>query len=233
MTTIATSAAQNDGGVFEFGFRDERYMPFEGAGAISRWELSLPTTVRVFDYQTISDVVLRISYTALADATLRTAVDAAAGSVVAYLRSEGVPRVFSLKHDFPDAWAKLANSAPGTDVEVDVTAQRLPFFLSGITLANAPVDVLLHTPAGIAVATPPQIRFNQTDLGVPAKPFARDGDTGLLSATAANGSVLRKHTIRVVDVGSLGRAGTGTGVSAGLDMTKLRDVLLRVVLKKA
>jgi hypothetical protein len=38
---IATSTAQNDAGVFEFNFRDERYMPFEGAGAIS---------TAVFDY---------------------------------------------------------------------------------------------------------------------------------------------------------------------------------------
>ena len=35
--SIATSSGQNDAGVFEFGFRDERYMPFEGAGATSTW----------------------------------------------------------------------------------------------------------------------------------------------------------------------------------------------------
>ena len=34
-TAIATSTAQSDAGVFEFNFRDERYMPFEGAGAVS------------------------------------------------------------------------------------------------------------------------------------------------------------------------------------------------------
>ena len=42
--SIATSTAQNDAGVFELSFRDERYMPFEGLGAISRWRLSLPIT---------------------------------------------------------------------------------------------------------------------------------------------------------------------------------------------
>jgi hypothetical protein len=52
---IATSTAQNDTGVFEFNFRDERYMPFEGAGAISSWKVELPSGFRQFDYQTISD----------------------------------------------------------------------------------------------------------------------------------------------------------------------------------
>jgi hypothetical protein len=52
--TIATSSAQNDAGVFEFSFRDERYMPFEGAGAISSWQLTLPKSFRSFDYHTHS-----------------------------------------------------------------------------------------------------------------------------------------------------------------------------------
>jgi len=39
---IATSNAQNDSGVFELSFRDERYVPFEVAGlAHSEWSLEL------------------------------------------------------------------------------------------------------------------------------------------------------------------------------------------------
>ncbi|MBV1860915.1 MAG: hypothetical protein KUG77_21040, partial [Nannocystaceae bacterium] len=34
---IATSHAREDGGLFELNFRDERYLPFEGAGVASRW----------------------------------------------------------------------------------------------------------------------------------------------------------------------------------------------------
>ncbi len=61
---ISTSSAYNDTGMFEFSFRDERYLPFEGAGAVeSRWKLELPSSFRSFDYNTISDVILRISYT--------------------------------------------------------------------------------------------------------------------------------------------------------------------------
>ena len=53
-TAIAVGQGQNDSGVFELNFRDERYLPFEGAGAISQWRLELPQNFRQFDYQTIT-----------------------------------------------------------------------------------------------------------------------------------------------------------------------------------
>jgi Tc toxin complex TcA C-terminal TcB-binding domain len=55
--------------VFELSFRDERYLPFEGAGAISRWSLELFSDaqnpdfgkpLRQFDYGSISDAVLHV-----------------------------------------------------------------------------------------------------------------------------------------------------------------------------
>ena len=60
---IVTSSGINDSGLFEQG-RDERYRPFEGAGAVSSWRIELPEKHRPFDYRTISDVVLHLQYTA-------------------------------------------------------------------------------------------------------------------------------------------------------------------------
>src|SRR5207344_2132517 len=62
--SIVTSRAQDDAGLFETNLRDERYLPFEGAGAISEWRLELPTQFRQFDYETIADVILHLRYTA-------------------------------------------------------------------------------------------------------------------------------------------------------------------------
>ena len=62
--SIATSTAQTDSGLFELNFHDERYLPFEGAGAVSTWRLELPARFRQFDYDTISDVILHVRYTA-------------------------------------------------------------------------------------------------------------------------------------------------------------------------
>ena len=76
---IATSNAQNDSGMFELNFRDERYLPFEAAGVISDWSLELfndfngaegdfGRPLRQFDYNTITDVIVHVRYTAREDA---------------------------------------------------------------------------------------------------------------------------------------------------------------------
>ena len=61
---IAISKASGDTGLFELNFNDERYLPFEGTGAVSDWELSIPQATNAFDLSTISDVIMYINYTA-------------------------------------------------------------------------------------------------------------------------------------------------------------------------
>jgi len=70
---IATSYAQNDSGMFELNFRDERYLPFEGYRAISKWEIELNgkyksddgiVDLSQFDFNSISDIILHLKYTA-------------------------------------------------------------------------------------------------------------------------------------------------------------------------
>ena len=62
--SIATSTGSSDAGLFEANLRDERYLPFEGRGAVSQWSLSLPKALRTFDYEDIADVVIEMQYTA-------------------------------------------------------------------------------------------------------------------------------------------------------------------------
>src|ERR1700735_38576 len=61
---IVTSSAQNDTGLFELRLEDERYLPFESAGAISTWRLTLNNVYPQFDYSTITDAVMHVRYTA-------------------------------------------------------------------------------------------------------------------------------------------------------------------------
>ena len=61
---IAISKASGDTGLFELNFNDERYLPFEGTGAVSDWQLSIPQATNAFDLNTISDVIMYINYTA-------------------------------------------------------------------------------------------------------------------------------------------------------------------------
>jgi hypothetical protein len=63
---IAISRGVNDNGLFELGFQgDARYLPFEGTGVVSTWELDMPKAANPIDYNTISDVVITLRYTAI------------------------------------------------------------------------------------------------------------------------------------------------------------------------
>jgi hypothetical protein len=104
--SIATSKASNDGGVFEFNFNDQRYMPFEGAGAAeSSWKLTLPRNFRMFDYSTITDVILHISYTAEDGGDeFQSSVEKNIGNVMKKSENRLFAQVLDLRHDYPDEW---------------------------------------------------------------------------------------------------------------------------------
>ncbi|KVE28725.1 hypothetical protein WS67_08410 [Burkholderia singularis] len=66
---IALSSGLNDAGQFELNFGDERYLPFEGTGAVSRWTLSFPrfdkSDTQKALLKALTDVIVHIRYTAL------------------------------------------------------------------------------------------------------------------------------------------------------------------------
>ncbi|KAM6510736.1 hypothetical protein FSOLCH5_011181 [Fusarium solani] len=60
ISAVAISGGAGDTGVFDLTFSGPKYMPFEGAGVISTWRLDLPTEIRKFDYDSISDVLIHV-----------------------------------------------------------------------------------------------------------------------------------------------------------------------------
>ena len=130
---IAASNAQNDSGVFELSFRDERYLPFEGAGTISDWSLELfndnnpdfGKPLRQFDYSTISDAILHVKYTAREDAG--TFKNGAIAHLRDYLSHDGTTpslRMFNLRQEFPSQWYRFlnpANPANGNIFELEMS----------------------------------------------------------------------------------------------------------------
>jgi len=130
--SIVTSSGQDDSGMFTLNFSDERYLPFEGAGAISEWrlELSKDQELRQFDYNTISDVILHVKYTAregggilkekATDAIKKVLNDATmqlAENRIGFFRS------FSAKHEFSGDWRRFLHPQSTDD------RQTLPFTL--------------------------------------------------------------------------------------------------------
>ena len=145
MQSIAASNGQNDSGLFELNFRDERYLPFEGAGSISKWRIELPRTFRQFDYDSISDVVLHIKYTARDGGV--PLQSAAIDSLKRQLKEEdGRPqsRLFSLKHEFASEWYRLctvADAAGDHEQAFSLAKSRFPFLFQGGTITINRVEM--------------------------------------------------------------------------------------------
>ncbi|PGT56989.1 neuraminidase-like domain-containing protein [Bacillus thuringiensis] len=127
---IAASSAQNDSGMFELNFKDERYLPFEGAGVISKWRLELPK-FKQFDYNSISDVIIHLKYTACeggerlkfnAINSIKKQLD----SIEQELNETGLHVVLNMKHDLPNEWHLLKKN--GT-VELKIDKSRLPYMV--------------------------------------------------------------------------------------------------------
>jgi receptor-binding and translocation channel-forming TcA subunit of Tc toxin/ABC toxin-like protein/neuraminidase-like protein len=100
---IITSSAVNDPALFEANLRDERYLPFENAGVVSKWEVALPASP-AFDYQTISDLVLHIRYVAKGNSIVSNPPAAFQPGQV----------LLSLRQDFSDFWRQLRFNLDGT-----------------------------------------------------------------------------------------------------------------------
>jgi hypothetical protein len=148
---IATSQPSEATGMFDFSFRDERYLPFEGAGAISEWRLELPANLRQFDYRTISDIVLHISYTAREDGRLKKTVNDWIGTSVANMikalseSGETLNRAFSIKREFTDAWNSLLKNG---EAKIKTAPEHFPYFLKGkeLIVGNLEIFVLGKEP---------------------------------------------------------------------------------------
>ena len=158
VTSIATSKGQNDAGMFEFNFKDERYLPCEGAGAISDWLIELGganfesddgnEVLRQFDYSTISDVILHLNYTARENGGLFK--DKALIYIKDFimnpddLEDQPLMRMFSMKHEFPTEWHKFLYPATvGAEQVLSFTIgkERFPFFAQDRKIVVMKIEV--------------------------------------------------------------------------------------------
>ncbi|MEO6358536.1 MAG: neuraminidase-like domain-containing protein, partial [Ferruginibacter sp.] len=182
--SIVLSHGQTDSGMFELNFRDERYLPFEGAGTISSWHLQFPfantkdksgtkvnTLLQQFDYNTITDVVMQVKYTARegGDAFKLNASDSLNNKInqmLVSLKDKGLTRIISARHEFPNEWYQFLNPVAITDdqvLSINLTKDRFPFFvqenqvkISMIELAadRTTGSILTHIPGIVLTPAP-------------------------------------------------------------------------------
>ncbi len=158
LEAIVTSSGRNDSGMFETTLNDERYLPFEGHGVISEWDLALPTDFRQFDYSTITDVIVHLRFTARegGERLARAAVSSLVERIGAATASGSV-RLLSVRSDFPTEWAAfkagLGANGPAGTLELDLGVDRLPFWARALVqIEHTRVSILASTPAGETVS---------------------------------------------------------------------------------
>ncbi|WP_444944305.1 neuraminidase-like domain-containing protein [Microbulbifer sp. ZKSA006] len=143
--SIATSAAQQDSGMFELNFRDDRYLPFEGTGAISSWRLELPSkTLAQFNYDTIADVVLHLSYTARDGGSgLRALAETSMTERLQLINQElgrtGLHSAIDLKHELPNEWHLLKGQG---STQITLERTQLPYLAQSLEASISHIVLL-------------------------------------------------------------------------------------------
>jgi hypothetical protein len=149
--SIVTSSAQHDTGLFETNLNDDRCLPFEYEGAVASWRLELPAGFRPFDYDTITDVLLHVRYTARqGGALLRNQslaeIEQSLNDMLPAQNLAGVARLFSARHEFPSEWQRfLTPLTPAGDqvLPLPLAADRFPFAFRDTGLLIDTFDVFV------------------------------------------------------------------------------------------
>ena len=130
----------------------------------------------MFDYDTISDVIIHISYTAKDDGAFKGVVeDQIMTALTDFALTVRLYRLLSLRHEFPNAFHRLLNPSSGAaqTTALEVTKQHFPYFLADQNLQLSSVTIYLKPKGTEPVDTPALL-----ELGV-------NDDTGAVNWSAA------------------------------------------------
>ncbi len=118
---VVTSTGVSDAGMHDSSLGGERFLPFEGWGAVSQWRLDLPLDTNHFDRASITDAKLRILYTSRAGD--KDARSTAAAARATYMQSNGREILLPIHSYFPDEWARFTRGSSSTR-ELKITVAR-------------------------------------------------------------------------------------------------------------
>ena len=156
--------------MFEFNFRDERYLPFERAGAISEWDIELSTETELRSVRLLDNFRRdsHLNYTARekggpfkekATSDTKNFIANAAD-----LTEQPLAQMFSMKHEFPTEWNRFLHpSAVGAEqiLSFSIGKERLPFFVQDRDIVIEKIDLF----ARCTQATTYNAIFSYVDQG--------------------------------------------------------------------
>ncbi|MBT8341965.1 MAG: hypothetical protein HKP58_04875, partial [Desulfatitalea sp.] len=199
-------------------FDDHRYLPFEGAGAISSWRIDMHQSNNVIDLSRLTDVVLSLCYTAKSGGTPLEIV-ARANWEKGLAQSDQMPSPqyrMSLRHEQPGLWKQLQAVKANQDVELKLPLSRalLPGRFLEFDLRTARVTVYAHS------------RHQMADTALRVQIAPPDGAAG--QVTGWTRPWASSHTLRA-NTEIKGGPGTWT-LTVGTGDAKVPELLEDVVL---
>jgi len=191
--SIATSNAQNDSGLFVLDFNDMRYLPFEGAGVISSWQLELPETFRSFDYNTINDVIVTINYTSKDGGDiLKTSAEGHLSIFTQNSEKKPLEQLFVMKNDFSNEWHRFFNPADdedGQNLTINIKKMHFPYMFHRDIIHVATIDIILQLKNPSLYSNENGIELHLTYPGTAEAlvvPLTSAGDNLLLNSQPVN-----------------------------------------------
>ncbi|HCS45189.1 MAG TPA: hypothetical protein DIW52_20570, partial [Pseudomonas sp.] len=230
--SISTSHGQNDAGLFDVNLHDERWLPFEGQGAISTWTLELDPRDNGFDVSTITDVVLHLHYSARSAGGDPQAVRQA-------LKPLG-PRQFllSVRSSFSDAYYAFFNPADPEATQQVLTlpllANVFPFSnLGAASITDISINMMLTEvpPAGTQIANATFGPTGGTSISVSISqvpPASGGGPVAALGVVTGQSGQPGSFTMSVPESGIAPAIAITTNGHARLDASQYNDILLIV-----
>jgi fibronectin type 3 domain-containing protein len=194
---IALGNAQDDPGLFltaiASNIADQRYLPFENAGAISSWHLEMTEATNEIDLSAVGDVVLHLYYTALEggdgfEQTVKTYNQA-------NLPTSGT-KLFSALNDFAAPAPTVANPYPLTPwqsflspvtapanqtLTLTISPSKFPAWTRGKTITVTSITLLTLAWPQVPFVLAPQAPL--PTASVPMTPVAGTSEPYICSAT--------------------------------------------------
>jgi hypothetical protein len=197
---IALGNAQDDPGLFltaiASNIGDQRYLPFEGAGAVSSWHFELPEATNDIDLTAVSDVVLHVYYTAQDGGD-------ALKAIVQQNNLDNAPtaaiKVFSARNDFGapaptvavpyplspwDAFTtKPAAADPDQSLVLSISPSKFPIWTRGKTITITGITLLAVGWSPGNYTLEPQAPLTQVPADMNMTPVAGSTEPNVCGAT--------------------------------------------------
>jgi hypothetical protein len=136
---VALSTGIDDSGLFQLNFNDERYLPFEGTGAVSEWQLGMPKASNPINFESISDVIITLRYSAYdgGQTFAQSVINLNDGQGYYPLKDYKGYKYLSLKQVYSNGWHAFLNGYEGVyTLNFVLVSEMFPLNLNGITLGQ-------------------------------------------------------------------------------------------------